>query len=655
MTNPIFHSDSQYNRNITDTEMNRVLSKAKNKKAVGIDNIPNEIWKSSNNLKSILQEFFQFCFDLGTIPEIWTNAEIVPIPKSSNLDPRQPLNYRGLSLLCTSAKLYSSFLNARLLNYLEDNDKLTDEQNGFRAKRSCLDHVFALTTIVRNRLEKKLDTYVAFIDLQKAFDHIHRKLLLFKILNMAVNGKLYFAIKSLLMNSKSCVRVNECNTEYFEVGNGVRQGDPISTTLFAIFINDLVYDINSLEKGICIDGRIVTCLSYADDFALICENEQALECVLECMYGWCKKWRVTVNVKKSNVIHFRKSRIRRSETQFKLGNEILEYVDSYKYLGVTLDEHMKYNDVILQLANSGNRALGSVISTYKNNKSMGHRTYEKLFTSCIAPILDYCAAIWQHADCSKIDQIQSKAIRIYLGVNRFAPLLGLNGECGWIPGSIRRKLEICRLWNRLIKMEDTRLTKHVFIYDYRSNVRNTWCYNALQIFTEIDMKHVYDSQQLCNIDEICDKLVAKYVSDWQNQIKAKPKLRFYRYFKNEPATELYVKSNLSTYERSCLAQLRLGILPIEVETGRYNSVPYENRKCKLCNLDEIGDELHLLFRCTNFNDARNVWLNQIDINLETYGSDKSELLKEVFTFPRQTAKYICKCMDIRRNTLYVQR
>ena len=126
--------------------------------------------------------FFQLCFDTGKIPAQWPKAVIVSIPKSGNKDPRMPLNYRGISLLCNTAKLYSSLINNRLVHFIEHKIKLhvRDEQNGFRANRSCEDHIFSLTTIIRKSLSVNQDIFVAFIDLQKAFDFVDRKLLLFK-------------------------------------------------------------------------------------------------------------------------------------------------------------------------------------------------------------------------------------------------------------------------------------------------------------------------------------------------------------------------------------------------------------------------------------------------------------------------------------------
>ena len=79
-----------------------------------------------------------------------------------------------------------------------------------------------------------------------------------------------------------------------------------------------------------------------------------------------------------------------------------------------------------------------------------------------------------------------------------------------------------------------------------------------------------------------------------------------------------------------------------METGRYNSVPYENRKCQLCDLNEIGDEFHFLFICSKFTDERNLWLDKINVDIGLISTDRNQLLKEIFKFPRQTAKFICK-------------
>ena len=85
----------------------------------------------------------------------------------------------------------------------------------------------------------------------------------------------------------------------------------------------------------------LACLLYSDDLVIFAENETNLNIMLQFLNIWCSTWLVTINMKKSNVIHFGQKRKLRSEYVFHIGSHNLLYVDSYKYLhvGVYLDQH----------------------------------------------------------------------------------------------------------------------------------------------------------------------------------------------------------------------------------------------------------------------------------------------------------------------------
>ena len=63
-------------------------------------------------------------------------------------------------------------------------------------------------------------------------------------------------------------------------------------------------------------------------------------------------------------------------------------------------------------------------------------------------------------------------------------------------------------------------------------------------------------------------------------------------------TEEYVKINLKRNERSVLAQFRLGILPIRIETGRFIGERIEDRLCRMCDQNQIENEIHFMFHCS---------------------------------------------------------
>lgn len=137
-------------------------------------------------------------------------------------------------------------------------------------------HIFTLNTC--NVIENDDSTFVTFIDLQKAFDTVDRELLQYSLLKYGIDGIFYHAIKSLYLNIESCIWMGNFNTEWFQCSSGVRQGDNLSPTLFALFINDLATHIKALNKGVQIEEKFNLSISlYADDIAIISPNEKDMQ------------------------------------------------------------------------------------------------------------------------------------------------------------------------------------------------------------------------------------------------------------------------------------------------------------------------------------------------------------------------------------------
>lgn len=91
------------------------------------------------------------------------------------------------------------------------------------------------------------------------------------------------------------MQVNELRTGWFPTPFGVKQGDVLSPTLFAIYVNDLAQEIKRANLGIDIDDLNLSILLYADDIVLVAEEEAKLQKMLDIMYKWCNKWRLAIN------------------------------------------------------------------------------------------------------------------------------------------------------------------------------------------------------------------------------------------------------------------------------------------------------------------------------------------------------------------------
>ena len=241
------------------------------------------------------------------------------------------MNTRPITIMCVVVKLYASILNRRLQIYLEENKILSDEQNGFRAGRSCIDHIFTLITILRNRKSMNKSTFLCYIDFRRAFDSVDRYLLLFSLSKIGIVGPMYWALKALYNDPRSRVVLDGIPTDYFNCPLGVKQGSPESPTLFSVFIDNLAKELIATGVGVVIETSqdnpetdnsvltTVTTLLYADDIVVMSENEEDLQYLLNIVHRWCKKWRLSVNLLKTNIMHVRNKRKHISQFRFMLG------------------------------------------------------------------------------------------------------------------------------------------------------------------------------------------------------------------------------------------------------------------------------------------------------------------------------------------------
>ena len=377
-----------------------------------------------NNDVSIyfLHTLFNVCFNKGVVPAIWGNCVIKPIPKSSSADPRDSLSYRGIALASAVYKIYCSVINERLSNWANINNLIADEQNGFRKKRSTVDHISSLTRITDTRKKARKSTFCAFIDFKKAYDTINRSKLWCRLVSTGLCGKLFRAVKSLYSSVSSCIRLNDLHTDWFEVKPGLRQGCILSPLLFNFYINDLAIYLIVFGIGINCGEDIVCILMYADDVVLLAETERDLQILMNALNDWCQTNDMIVNCIKSN-IHFRNPSVSKTNFVFKCGDSTLHVADRYTYLGLLLSEHLDFEMTAKFVAQSASRAVGRLVSKCKLAGGLPFNVYTKLYDSVVYPVISCGAGIWGCKPYSCINAVQNRAVRFFLG----------EGNVHWLP------------------------------------------------------------------------------------------------------------------------------------------------------------------------------------------------------------------------------
>lgn len=175
-----------------------------------------------------------------------------------------------------------------------------------------------------------------------------------------------------------------------------------------------------------------------------------------------------------------------------------------------------------------------------------------------------------------------------------------------------------------------------------------------KLFEKLDMPNIYDQKVTCNIEQVSRKLYELMETEWKSGLLTKPKLRSYVNFKMSYGVEDYVANYVSRMQRSLLAQLRIGILPLHIETGRFRSVPLDNRLCQLCNMQEIEDEKHFIVNCAAYIDIRNVMYNKV-ITKNRQFLEKTDTEKCIYLLTHESVficQYIKDAWFRRREAIY---
>ena len=160
-----------------------------------------------------------------------------------------------------------------------------------------------------------------------------------------------------------------------------------------------------------------------------------------------------------------------------------------------------------------------------------------------------------------------------------------------------------------------RLVYKVYTWDRKlseTNEMNTWSTEIKSILYDNNLGYIFDNQHIFHVKPIIDQLKTSMHKTQQQifrtECQNKPKLRTFLLFKEFETLPPHIGKPLSFVERKTISKLRLGILPIRLETARYvRPILLENERLCYCNSGQIESGSYVLFTCPIYNELRQSW------------------------------------------------
>ena len=249
---------------ITTDMVKKAISKMKSGKAAGPSGIVVEMIRSAGDVGvNMIRDLATAIIRDGRVPTDWEKSFIICLYKGKG-DALDRGNYRGLKLTEQVLKILERIVDGCIRQMVS----IDDSQFGFVPGRGTTDAIFVVRQMQEKYLAANKRLYMAFVDLEKAFDRVPRKVIWWVLRKLGVDEWIVRLVQGMYTNTRSSVRVGEGYSEEFEVKVGVHQGSVLSPLLFIIVLEALSCEI---RVGVPWEDL------YADDLVVIAETLD--ECV----------------------------------------------------------------------------------------------------------------------------------------------------------------------------------------------------------------------------------------------------------------------------------------------------------------------------------------------------------------------------------------
>jgi hypothetical protein len=436
-------------------------------------------------ISGFLTQLFNLTIRTGIIPSQWKEACVTPIYKGKGAKDDKS-NYRPISITSHIMKILEHEILDQLMNYLENYELITPDQSAFLKRHSTETCLHKVITDWVDNIDNGLFTGVSFLDIEKCFDSINHEILLYKMNKYGINH-LWF--NSYLNNRKQFVRLDNKLSNVKPVCTGVPQGSVLGPLLFILYANDISANVN-----------IGTCNLYADDAIIyiagntLSDSNYLLGHCLEDVNKWYVDNKLSVNAKKScsMIMHSSRKHVKVADCNVNIGSEKILNVKSTKYLGVTLDEAINWQEHVQKTA----AELRSKLSLLRRiSKFLPKPILCKIYLVYFQPRIEYCITVWGYSSVTNLkcmQRIQNTAARIickkfdYINT-RSKDLLT---ELKWMNVSQRRDFLMAKLMYKCLNGLAPNYLSDLFTYErdvhqYETRTSQAMCLHVPKFRTEL--------------------------------------------------------------------------------------------------------------------------------------------------------------------------
>ena len=379
---------------ITKDDIKQAIKEIQNDSAAGPDGIPVIFYKDyADEMAGPLLMLWRHSLDCGDQPDEPILAVITPLHKGG---PKcYAVNYRPVALTNHLTKIFERVLKKAITGYLEENGLMNPTQHGFRSGRSTMTQLLNYYESIMEILIEGHSVDSIYLDFSKAFDKVDHNILLAKLSNLGIGGKIYNWIASFLKNRQQAVRVEGQLSEKVWVRSGVPQGSVLGPLLFLIMMLDITDNIQNSNLS-----------SFADDTRLWMRIKNLLDTKklqedLHTLYRWTDANNASFNADK-----FEGQSYGINEEQHYLAPDITQITQNnvLKDLGVHMQEDMTFKQHIKNTVAKGQRMSGWILRTIKS-RSAPHMKI--LLQQLVVSQMEYCSILWSPRDKEQIDLIES--------------------------------------------------------------------------------------------------------------------------------------------------------------------------------------------------------------------------------------------------------